>query len=43
MTNIEVAPVSVIASSVAIVSVFNYCGIGLPYTSLAAAAIYDIR
>ena len=39
MTKIDVAPVSAIASSVAIVSAFKYCGIGLPYTSLADAVI----
>ena len=39
MTKIDVAPVSAIASSVATVSKFKYYGIGLPCTSLAAAAI----
>ena len=39
MTKIDVAPVSAIASSVAIVRKFKYCGIGLSYTSLAASAI----
>ena len=43
MTKIDVAPVSAIASSVAIISAFKYCGIGFPYTSLAAAAIDDTR
>ena len=39
MTKIDVAPVSAIAVSVAIASRFKYCGIGLPYTLLAAAVL----
>ena len=39
MKKIDNVPVSVNAISVAIVSAFKYWGIGLPYTSLAAAAI----
>jgi hypothetical protein len=43
MTKIGVAAFSGIASSVAIVSAFKYCGIRLQNTSLAAAAIDDTR
>ena len=43
MTKNDVAPMSVIARSEAIVSAFKYCGIGLPYTSLGAAAIDDTQ
>ena len=39
MTKIDVTPLSAIAIYVAIVSAFKYCGIGLPYTALAAAVI----
>ncbi len=38
MTNIEFAPVSVIACEVAIVRAFKYCGMGLPNIRLAVSA-----
>ncbi len=39
MMNIEVAPVSAIASDVAMVNALRYCGFGAPNRSLAVAAI----
>jgi hypothetical protein len=39
MTNIEVAPVSVMTCEAAIVRAFKYCGMGLPNIRLAVAAI----
>ncbi len=38
MTNIEVAPVSVMACEAAIVRAFKYCGMGLPNIRLAISA-----
>ncbi len=39
MTNIKVAPVSVMACEAAIVRAFKYCGMGLPNIHLAVSAI----